>query len=948
MAYVPLHVHDTYGSIGDATLKITDYVKKVAELGCPAAAITNHGSLSTFVEFYEKCMAHNIKPIIGCEFYFTDNRLLKDKAKAHIILLAKDYEGLKNLIRLHNKSQEEGFYYKPRIDLELIREFSSGTICLTACVSGILGLAFRENNLEKAAFYLETLAEIFGDDLYLELQPGRFSEQLEYNDFLVCLAEKYNLKAVITNDVHYLSKEDSAAHNYHVLDCRKSDGIDGIFVYPDTCYYLMSETELRSSIVRTSFVTEGVINTALEHTLEIAEKCSLVIPQKRIMPVSAPEIDEDKELEALCAAKLSSIRESLGENFAVYEARLHHELDTIFKLGFSGYFLIVKDIIDFCDKEKIARGPGRGSCAGSLVSYLLGISAADPIKYGLLFERFLSVHRTANPDIDIDLEPSRKNEVYDYIISKYGIEKCCYVSTFNMRKARNAVKTACRLLGIEPGKANGISTAIPYVYYDEAGEKKTDIGVKEAYEKFDAFASACDRYPGLLELAVKLEGYPASMGVHPAGIIISPVDITDIYPLVRIRDSETKEYKSIKATTLDLKDVEKLSGVKFDLLSLSSLEVINSTKKMAGVDFSFNADAIYNEEKVWRLIASEYTAGLFQISSDVYKTRLGKLKPESIKELAACLALVRGPCISSGMDKVYMEILSGERRAEKLHDVYWNATKETLGVLIYQEQILKICTNIGFDAETAYNILKAVSKKKMEKIAAFKEKFLELGKARDIASDVLLKIWKRIQDSGLYAFNVAHAVSYALLSYESAWLKYHYPLEYMCNLLTKEAGQGIKKDSLDKVLAECRKLDIVFLPPDINKSKWEFTIESGKIRIGYCALKGIGEAVYRKIKEAGYIKSFSDFLERAAGRTVNKKAVLLLVLSGMFDGLEDYTSGKLAEYYMKVIRKEQDWDGRVNIGLRESISFSSAKSDIYKKLLGSSGYNLGQGVGILC
>lgn len=941
MAYVPLHVHDAYGSIGDATLKITDYIKKAAELDCPAAAITNHGSLSTFVEFYEKCNAQGIKPIIGCEFYFTDDIYSKEKSRAHIILLAKDYDGLKNLIRLHNKSQEEGFYYKPRIDLELIREFSGSIICLTACVSGIIGREFREGNLEKAAFYLESLAEIFCDDFYLEIQPGRFSEQLRYNDFLICLAKKYSLKIVAANDVHYLQKEDSEAHNYHVLDMRKDETGSFKFIYPDTCYYLMSETELRNSFVKTNLVTDKVLDTAIKTTLEIADKCSIEIPSKRIMPVFDASLDEDKELKTLCAAKLSSIKQLLGDNFTRYESRLRYELDTIFKLGFSGYFLIVKDIIDFCDKEKIARGPGRGSCAGSLVSYLLGISAADPIKYGLMFERFLSPHRTTNPDIDIDLEPSRKNEVYDYIISKYGMDKCCYVSTFNMRKARNAVKTACRLLGIEPYKSNGISTAVPYVYYDEAGEKKTDIGVKEAYDKFAVFASACDRYPGLLELAVKLEGYPASMGVHPAGIIISPVDITDTYPLVRIRDTETKEYKSIKATTLDLKDVEKLSGVKFDLLSLSSLEVINSTKKMAGVDFSFNDDAIYNEEKVWRLIASEYTAGLFQISSDVYKARLGKLKPKSIKELAACLALVRGPCISSGMDRVYMEILHEKRKAEKLHDIYWNATKETLGVLIYQEQILKICTNIGFDGETAYDILKAVSKKKMEKIAAFKEKFLELGRAKDIACDALLKIWKRIQDSGLYAFNVAHAVSYALLSYESAWLKYHYPLEYMCNLLTKEAGQGTKKDNLDKILTECRKLGIVFLPPDINKSKWEFTIENGKIRIGYSAIKGIGEAVYRKIKEAGYINSFKDFLKMAAGRLVNKKAVLLLVLSGMFDGLEEYSPGKLAEYYMKEIRKEQDWDGRVNIGLRESISFSSAKSDIYEKLLGSSIYNLG-------
>lgn len=938
MVYVPLHVHDTFGSIGDATLKITDYVKKAAEMRCPAASITNHGSLATFVAFYEECNAKGIKPIIGCEFYFAEGRFSKEKQKAHIILLAKDYEGLKNLIRLHNKAQEEGFYYKPRIDMELIKEYSKGLICLTACVSGILGTAFRERDIEKAAYYLDALAEIFGDDLYLELQPGRFKEQLEYNDFLVCLAKKYDIKAVVTNDVHYLSKEDSDAHNYHVLDCRKSDGIDSSFVYPDTCYYLMSEEELRDSFVRTKFVTDGFIDKALGNTLEIADKCFLTIPQERIMPVFDPEIDEDKALEALCAQKLSSLEAVLGNKFSDYKVRLKRELDTIFTLGFSGYFLIVKDIIDYCDKRKIARGPGRGSCAGSLVSFLLGISVADPIKYGLMFERFLSIHRTANPDIDIDLEPARKNEVYDYIISKYGRERCCYVSTFNMRKARNAVKTACRLLKIPPDEANGISSLVPYVFYDEAGEKKTNISVKEAYDTFSAFASACDEHQELLELAMKLEGYPASMGVHPAGIIISPMDITDIYPLVRVKDSETKEYKSIMATSLDLKDVEKLSGIKFDLLSLSSLEVIESTKKMAGIDFNFQSDAIYNEEKIWRLIASEYTAGLFQISSDVYKARLNRLKPKSIRELAACLALVRGPCISSGMDKVYMEILEGSRAAEKLHDVYWEATKDTLGVLIYQEQILKICMNIGFDAETAYNILKAVSKKKMDKIAAYKEQFMELGSIKGIRSDVLIKIWQRIKDSGLYAFNIAHAVSYALVSYESAWLKYHYTLEYMCNLLTKEAGQGMKKDNLDKILYECNRLNIEFLPPDINSSKWEFTIEDGKIRIGYCAIKGIGEAVYRRIKEAGGIKSFDDFLIKALDRTVNKKSVLLLVLIGMFDSLEERTSRELADYYMNEIRKEKNWDGLINIGQKESISSLASRAVIYKKLLGSDAY----------
>lgn len=938
MAYVPLHAHDTYGSIGDATLRITDYVKKAKEFGCPAAAITNHGSLSTFMEFYEKCIEYDIKPIVGCEFYIASDRLSKDKVREHIILLAKDYEGLKNLVRLHNRAQDEGFYYKPRIDLELIKEYSEGLICMTACVSGVLGRAFREKNSNQAADYIERLTRIFGDDLYLEIQPGRFKEQIAYNDFLVGVAKAYSLKIVATSDIHYLSKEDADTHNYHVLDCRKADISGETFVYPDSCYYLMSEKEMRDSFVKTRLVNSKLICKAIRNTLEVAAKCSLIIPKTRIMPVFDEKIDEDREFESLCAAKLSSLKSFLGDHYAEYKNRLDHELDTIFRLGFSGYFLIVKDICDFCDRRKIARGPGRGSCAGSLVSFLLGISVADPIKYGLLFERFLSVHRTANPDIDIDIEPRRKNEVYEYIISKYGRDKCCYVSTFNMRKARNAVKTACRLMKIPPDEANRISSTIPYVFFDELGEKKTDISVKEAYDTFSSFSQFCDEYPGLLELAEKLEGYPASMGVHPAGIIISPVSITDTYPLIKVKDAETKEYKSIMATSLDLKDVEKLSGVKFDLLSLSSLEVINSTKKMAGIEFDFLDEAIYKEEKVWRLIASEYTAGLFQISSDVYKSRLNRLKPKSIKELAACLALVRGPCISSGMDRVYMQILEGEREAEKLHDFYWEATKDTLGVLIYQEQILKICVNIGFDAETAYDILKAVSKKKMEKIAAFKEKFIELGRARGVHDDVLLKIWKRIQDSGLYAFNVAHAVSYALMSYESAWLKYHYTLEYMCNLLTKEAGQGIKKEALEKIIYECGKLGIELLAPDINKSKWEFTIEDGRIRIGYCAIKGIGEAVYRSIKEAGPFKDFDDFLEKAAGRTVNRRAVLILILIGMFDGCGTFSSAELAEYYMKEIRKEKDWDGRVNIGQKGSISFLDGSDSIYEKLLGSRKY----------
>ena len=937
MTYVPLHVHDTFGSIGDSILKIPDYISKVKKYGCLAAAITNHGSLSTFVSFYEECKAKEIKPIIGCEFYFVEDRFNKeDKARAHIILLAKNYNGLKNLVQLHNDSQENGFYYKPRVDFDSIKKYKDDLICLSACVSSPIGKEIKKGNTEKAINFIERFIELFEKDFFLEIQPGRFKEQLVYNDFLVATSKEYNIKLVATNDIHYLDLEEAKTHNYHVSDCRKYEVENDRFIYPDTVYYLMKEDELYQSFVRTSIVTDKIIKEAIENTNYVAEMCNTLLPEEKIMPVFDTEIDEAAELSRLCREKLSSLPIYEEENTREeYTKRLNKELETINTLGFAGYFLIVKDIIDYCDKNKIARGPGRGSCAGSLVSYLLGISVADPIKYGLMFERFLSVKRAAMPDIDLDLCISRKSEVYEYIISKYGKDHCCYVSTFNMRKARNAVKTACRLLKISPAEANEISTSIPTVYYDEAGEKVTNVSVEKAYETFADFHIRCDDNPGLFELSKKLEGYPSSMGVHPAGIIISPVRITDRYPLIKVKDTETKEYKSIMATSLDLKDVEKLSGVKFDLLSLSSLDVIHKTMEMTGTNFDFNDDAIYNEEKVWQLISSEYNAGLFQISSDTYKNRMPELHPKTIQELAACLALVRGPCISSGMDKTYIDIINDRREEEKIHDIYWKATSDTHGVLIYQEQILKICINIGFDAETAYDILKAVSKKKIDKIKSYEKLFYELGSKKNIEEKTLDTIWQRIKDSGLYAFNVSHAVSYALVCYQSAWLKYHYPLEYMCNLLTKEADNSLK---INNIIRECKAFGAVFLPPDINKSSWEFTIEDGKIRIGFCAVKGIGESVYEKIREAGKIKNFTDFLERVAGRVVNKKAVLILISIGAFNELEENTNGDLAKKYMLNIRKEKDWDGKINIGSRVFIKNNSIKSDVYRTVLGSALY----------
>lgn len=939
MTYTPLHVHDSYGSIGDAILKIPDYIKRAKEYGCPAAAITNHGSLSTFVSFYEECRDNGIKPVIGCEFYLCIDRLSKEsQLRMHIILLAKNYEGLKNLIMIHNDSQETGFYYKPRVDLDIIDQYKDNLICLTACVGGPLGFCLKKKWARRCAKYLLTLKEMFKNDLYLEIQPGGFKDQIDYNDFLVQLAKDFQIEMVATNDIHYLCKEDYAIHNWHVRDCRKYDDIKGGFVYPDTVYYLMKEEELKKSFYKTFLVTDSVIDKAVENTNVVAEKVNIILPEEKFMPVFDQNMDEQTVLEQKCYTRLDSLMKRNTKRYNEYKKRLDYELDTIRSLGFAGYFLIVKDIIDYCDDNDIARGPGRGSCAGSLVSFLLNISVADPIKYGLMFERFLSVHRTAIPDIDLDIVPSKKAQVYDYIINKYGKDFCCFVSTFNIRKAKNAVKTACRLLDISPDEANSISALIPDVAYDELGNKQTNISVEQAYRDNEEFRAICQQHPKLLNISSSLEGYPSSMGVHPAGIVISPVSIVDRYPLMRVKDPETKEYRPIMATSLDLHDVEKLSGVKFDLLSLSSLDVIYTTMKNVGIEFDFNDDELLSDSNVWRLISSKYSAGLFQISSETYRNRMPQLHPQSIQELAACLALVRGPCISSGMDKVYMDIINGKREEEHIHEIYWEATKDTHGVLIYQEQILKICMNIGFSSETAYDILKAVSKKKVDKIKSYQKDFYELGKAKDISLAVLNEIWRRIEDSGLYAFNIAHATSYALVCYLSAYLKYYYTTEYFCNLLSKEAGQNNKKEVLYQILDECRKLKIEFLPPDINKSGWNFSLEDDKIRLGFCSIKGIGESVYKKIKEAQRIKSFTDFIERVSGRTVNKKAILILIAAGVFSCIESMSNEELAMKYMLNVRKEKDWDGSINIGAKQVIKTTDSRKTVYKAIFGSELY----------
>jgi DNA polymerase-3 subunit alpha len=924
--YCPLHAHDTFGSIGDSILKIKEYVKKASSLGMTSLALTNHGSMSTFVSFYEECKKNNINPIIGCEVYFADDRLIKEKDKKqsyHLVLLAKNYNGLKNIIKIHNDAHKNGFYYKPRTDLSVLRKYNQDVICLTGCLASPIKKAL-DGDSEYAGKVLAALNNIFKYDLYLEIQPGRFKEQIIYNDFLVRLSDITNINLVATNDIHYLNKEDAVIHDYHVKDARKMDNTAEM-IYPDSIYYLMTQEELESSFVETQILTKERIKMSIFQSEMIANECNLVLPEEKFMPVYNKNVDEYIVLHDYCKEKLKTLKIS---DMETYSKRLDYELETIKTLGFSGYFLIVKDFLDFCDNNKIARGPGRGSGVASLVSYLLGISIADPIKYDLMFERFLSPFRHGVPDVDCDIVPSERERIYNHIKNRYGENHCCFVSTFNMRKARNAIKSACRILNVDIEISNLISKSIPYVNYEDDGTKQVDLSIQEAIDSVPEFRNLSTKYPEVINLAKKIEGYPSSMGIHPAGIVISPVPINDRYPLVNCKND------MLMATSLDLKDVEKLSGVKFDLLSLSSLSVIDKTMKEVGFKFDYTNEELLSDPKVWKLIGSNKTTGLFQISSSTYKTRMEKLHPKNIKELAACLALVRGPCISSGADKKYMNILNGEEKPRKLHDIYWEATKDTHGILIYQEQLLKICINAGFDPETAYDIMKAVAKKKIDKIKMYKMNFKELAYKKGVDEDTIEIIWKEIENAGLYAFNTAHAISYALLCYCSAYLKTYYPVAYMANLLTREYQKTLDskaKQSINEVLKECKELNIKISPLSFD-SKWDFTVKDNHIVMGFCSLMGFGEAAYNAFVNAKEeAKTLEEFIKKANGRVLNKKIILLLISSGVFGKKIKETADK----YMTEIRGES-WDGTIKLGTNKTMKIENSIS--YSKLFGSSLY----------
>lgn len=901
MLYYPLHVHTSIGSIGDSILNIPEYIQTVKKYGLNAAVITDHGSMSAMYSFMTECRKNDIKPVVGMEAYVVanndikfqqENKITRGKAR-HLVLLAKNNQGLENLLRIHNQAATEGYYYEARTDWSHLLKWGKGIIALSACVGGEISQAILQEKKEEAKELIEFYKECF-DEFYLEIQPGNFEEQIKTNHELIKFSDSLNVPLIVTNDVHYLKAEDAILHDYHVKLGRRSSGEK--MIYPDTVYWLMDAKNLIDSFCYDELLTKDIISKAIKKTEEIVQKCDIVVDEKINMPIYTNSKSEDELLYEKCFDALNKIIEKKA-NPQEYIDRLMRELDVIKAKGFSGYFLIVADYIEWAKEHNIPIGPGRGSAAGSLVTYLLGICQADPIKYHLLFERFLDPQREAIPDIDIDMSPNGREHIFNYVTKKYGQTHCSQVSTLVTRKAKGAIRDAARILAYKPKIGDEIAKLIPVVYYDDNGDKQTELNIEDAINVTPELQKYQKAYPDIFKLAKGLAGLPYAKGIHAAGVLISPVELNTRIPLIKS--------ENMLATSLTLEDAEK-TLVKFDFLVLGTLNIMKKVEDDVGVKFDYQDDKLFEDPEVWDVISSHNTTGIFQISSKTYKKRMPRLKPKNIEELAACLALIRGPAISAKTDELYMRIIEGREKVKHLHPIYDEITKKTNGILIYQEQIMHLAVGFGLDLSTGYRIVKASAKKKIHQLEGYRQQFIINAQTKDCDKETANKIFDMIVESGLYSFNQSHAISYALLSYASAYLKVHHPIVFMSHLLTYTYEKG-KETEYETVLKDCKRQKITFLPADINESKWEFTVENNAIRIGLCAVKGLGEKAYKTISDFEKIGCFFDLItnieKRKAGRVINSKIMTVIIFSGVLDNISDRVT--LYEEYLKSRKKER-------------------------------------------
>ncbi len=874
--FVHLHNHSDY-SLLDGAQNVEVLVNTIGDLGMDSVALTEHGNMFSVIPYYKAARKKGIKPIIGCEIYVAQGSRFDKKVRAeggwgnnHLVLLAQNYTGYKNLMKLVTHGYLEGFYYRPRIDKELLRNHSDGLICMSACLKGEVPEKMLKGNWKGAQETAMEFAEMFPDRYYLEIQNHGIPEEAQNMENMIKLSKELGLPLVATNDAHYAKKEHSDAHDVHIcLGTGKERSDPNRLRYATAEFYFKTQDEMFNMFKH--------VPEALENTRRIADSVDVEIPMGTYhlpnfpIPKDAPNQDPDEYLRVLSE---NGVKQLYGEVNPELQDRLTHELSVIKKMGFAGYFLITGDFVQYAKDQHIPVGPGRGSAAGSLVSYALGITTIDPMKHDLLFERFLNPERVSMPDIDIDFCIERRQEVIDYIKRQYGEESVTQIITFGKMKARAVVRDVGRVLGYPFGEVDKIAKMIP------EGPK---VKLQKTIDENPDFKKLADGpYKELIDFSLILEGMNRHASTHAAGVVITPGPLTDYVPLYKSnKDDITTQY--------DMKGLEDLGLLKMDFLGLRNLTVIDRAVKLVkekGIEIDIEKIPM-DDPKVYELFAKGLTIGIFQFESSGMREFLKKLKPTVIEDLIAMNALYR-PGPMENIDD-FIDQKRGRKKVSYLHPDMELILKETYGIIVYQEQVMQLANAIaGFTLADADLMRRAMGKKIASLMTEMSVKFLDGAVAKGIKKKTAQKIFDIIEKFAQYGFNKSHSTAYAYVAYQTAWLKTHYPAEFMSANLTSEMTTTNRVVIL---INECKKLDIEVNSPDINVSYVQFhPVNDKTISFGLNAIKNVGTKALEKIIENrdkdGAFKSLFDFVSRVDLRTVNRKVLESLILAGAMDNLD--------------------------------------------------------------
>ena len=892
--FVHLHIHSEF-SLLDGANRIKDLPVRAKELGMKAMAITDHGVMYGVIDFYKACKKEGIKPIIGCEVYVASRTRFdkepQDKKYYHLILLAKNNLGYKNLSKLVSLGFIDGYYYKPRIDLEILEKYHEGIICLSGCLAGAVSQAITNGNIEEAENIAKWHKNVFGEDYYLEIQNNGVKEQVLVNQKIIQIARRLDIPIVATNDAHYLKKED--AYNHEVLLCiqtgkRMTD--------EDRMRFDTDELYVKSPEEMAEYFKN--FPDAIENTVKIAEKCNVefefghtILPNYDVPPEFATHYDYFKKI---CD---DGIKERYGENPSQEILdRAEYELKIISQMGYVDYYLIVWDYIKYAKSVGISVGPGRGSGAGSILAYAIGITDIDPMKYNLLFERFLNPERISMPDFDVDFDYERRGEVIEYVERKYGKDHVSQIITFGTMSARMVIRDVGRALDMPYAECDKLAKMIPnelHITIKKAMEQNKEL--RDLYEQDDEIHK-------MLDIAMSLEGMPRQASTHACGVVITKEPVDTYVPLY-VRDGQI-------STQFIMTTLEELGLLKMDFLGLRTLTVIQDAidlvKENRGIDVEFDKDM--NDQNVYKLWQNGESAGIFQFESQGMTNFMKELKPDCLEDIIAGVSLYRpGP-----MDQIprYIKNKKDPEHAEYTHPSLIPILKVTYGCMVYQEQVMQIVRDLaGYSLGRADLVRRAMGKKKLDVMAKEREIFIHgqtdengniivPGCVRNgIDEDSANKIFDEMAEFAKYAFNKSHAACYAVVAYRTAYLKAYYPAEFMAATLNSFLGN---LDKIPMYIDECKRLKIDILKPDINKSFTKFTVDNGKIRFGLGSVKNVGlqavDVIVKERQEHGEFESFTDFCERIKNEAVNKKCIESLIRAGAFDEFKQTRSTLLASF----------------------------------------------------